>query len=260
MSEKKLEQIKALLRKAESTNSLHEAEAIHAKVTELMFKYSIDEASLADSEKAKDEFEIRHYFFAGSRANVNLKGMSWIGSSSFGDAVKFLYDPTMTRDWRKISPSKDKRKGLYLTAYGFTNELDQFEMLKSSLLIASNRALAKWTRSKEIDEAIETEMYYNGIQYQSAKNKVQKSWLAGYYHSVSVKIGAARRKIAQDTPPEYGLVLVSKEDKVKQYMDKLSTRSGRSQNYGSGFSAGYKAGSSYNTSSTLGGGRRSLTS
>ena len=257
MSEKKLETVKALLAKANSTDSVEEAEALNAKILELMFKYGFDESQLKSEERKQDRFEKRFYFFGGALSKTHLTGAYRVGNASFGNTLRFLYFAEKTYDWRKVSSSRDKRKGLYLEAFGFTQELDQFELLYPTTVIQATRMMARFLR-KDGEDAIVEEMKYSGIQYQSAKLKVQRSYLLGFYSGLARKLTETRRVIVDETPEEYALALIDKAKVIDQQPEFANVRKGRVSNVGSGYSAGVKAGYAHNTSSSVGGGRTAI--
>ena len=124
----KLEKIRALLDKAESSEFPQEAEALTAKAIELMERYRIDEAMIADARPAQDRgkiIEIR--ISAGSGPYVNAR-IDLADQIARNHSVKLLQSTGY------------KGKTIYLI--GYETDVALTEMLYTSLLVQATRAMA----------------------------------------------------------------------------------------------------------------------
>lgn len=125
----KLEKIRALLDKAESTANLFpaEAEALTNKAIELMERYRIDEAMIADSKPPQDRGKIiekRILAGAGPYVNARVRLATLIGEAH---SVRTL----MNTEYR----------GRVLYLIGYETDVELTEMLYTSLLVQATSAL-----------------------------------------------------------------------------------------------------------------------
>lgn len=120
---KKLATIRALLAKAEATGFAAEADAFTEKAQDLMTRYSIDEALLAD---AGEEFEIRsrRVHVENPYARTKAQLLATVGKVN---RVKAIWDD---------------RHGI-ATIVGLSGDLDLAEMLFTSLLVQATRAMTE---------------------------------------------------------------------------------------------------------------------
>ncbi|MET3804312.1 hypothetical protein ABIB25_001307 [Nakamurella sp. UYEF19] len=120
---RKLTTIRALLAKAEATEFAAEADAFTEKAQDLMTRYSIDEALLAD---AGDEFEIRsrRVHVDNPYAQTKAQLLATVGKVN---RVKAIWDD---------------RYGI-ATIVGLPVDLDLAEMLFTSLLVQATRAMTE---------------------------------------------------------------------------------------------------------------------
>jgi hypothetical protein len=126
----KLEKIRALLDKAESTAAEFpaEAEALTAKAVELMERYRIDEAMIADAAPLQDRGKIIE-----TRINV--------GSGPYVNARVHLADQIARNHSVKLLQSVGyKGKMIYLN--GYETDVALTEMLYTSLLVQATRAMS----------------------------------------------------------------------------------------------------------------------
>lgn len=130
----KLEKIRALLDKAESTAAEfpQEAESLTAKAVELMVRYRIDEAMLQDSKPLQDRGEIVEVTFPiGSGPYVNAR-LLLAGEIARNHSVKLL----QSTGW----------KGKQVHLIGYETDVALTEMLYTSLFLQATRAMS----SKEV--------------------------------------------------------------------------------------------------------------
>jgi len=126
MNETKLTVIRALLAKAESTDSPQEAETLTAKAMELLAKYGIDEALLeAKGEKVAQVITKRIVI---SGAYANRRSILWF------NVAKILRVKSV-----QVSNSK---AGYVMMAYGFEADFDRLEILWNSLDLQLANAMA----------------------------------------------------------------------------------------------------------------------
>lgn len=122
----KLSKIRALLDKAESTDSPEEAEALTAKALEWMEKYRIDEMMVADAAPKQDRGKIvQTAFKVGSGPYVNAR-IALAGSISRAHSVTLLIQPGY--------------EGKTVLLNGYETDVALTEMLYTSLLVQATRA------------------------------------------------------------------------------------------------------------------------
>jgi hypothetical protein len=125
----KLAKIRALLDKAESTASEFpdEAEALTAKAIDLMEKYRIDEAMIADAAPLQDRGKIIEIqFLIGSGPYVNAR-------------VQLANEIAKAHSVRLLQSTGYKGKTVYLI--GYETDVALTEMLYTSLLVQATSAL-----------------------------------------------------------------------------------------------------------------------
>lgn len=125
----KLDKIRALLDKAESTATMFpaEAEALTAKAIELMERYRIDEAMIQDAAPLQDRGKIVEVEFSvGAGPYVNAR-------------VQLAYEVAKAHSVKTLISNDYAGKTVYLIGY----ETDVFvtEMLYTSLLVQATKAL-----------------------------------------------------------------------------------------------------------------------
>lgn len=126
----KLEKIRALLDKAESTAADFpaEAEALTAKAIEMMERYRIDEAMIADARPLQDRGEIIEIQFSvGSGPYVNGR-------------VELVHQIAMVHSVKVLTGAGYRGKNVYLI--GYETDVALTEMLYTSLLVQATAALA----------------------------------------------------------------------------------------------------------------------
>lgn len=123
----KLEKIRALLDKAESTEFPQEAEALTAKAISLMERYRIDEAMLADSRPPQDRGKIiEKTINAGSGPYVNAR-------------VHLAHEISMNHSVKMLQSTGYHGKNIHLC--GYETDVALTEMLYTSLLVQATQAM-----------------------------------------------------------------------------------------------------------------------
>ena len=123
----KLGKIRALLDKAESTDSPEEAEALTAKALEWMERYRIDEAMIADAAPRQDRGEIvQTRIPVGSGPYVNAR-IALASAIAQNHSVILLIETTY--------------KGKFILLSGYEGDVLLTEMLYTSLLVQATSAM-----------------------------------------------------------------------------------------------------------------------
>lgn len=146
MEHKMIEKIQALLNKAGSTDSPAEAEALQERANSMMTKYLIDEAMLEASKPAAarmvPESRDLNITEAGDPLFEQLADLVTIVARHFRCEAVF-YGLTK-QSWRTFAK-----------VYGFSSDLDAFEMMYTSLLLALRGQLEpKPDLTKSFDENV----------------------------------------------------------------------------------------------------------
>jgi hypothetical protein len=225
--DQQLSRIRALLAKAEDDAATPaEAEAYTAKAVELMAKYGVDRAMLADSDPTSDVPGDRVITMTGSYALDKQHLCSQVAMALGCKTVL-----------RKRYPSGVKTLSVHLFGYGA--DLERAEMLFTSLLLQSANALA----------AERVPFGHNAAAY-------RRSWLAGYTATVANRLHSAEqraRRAADATQGHAGaqagrsfdLVLVDRAAVVQSRLAEAYPKLGKSrprQLSGDGYSNGVDAG------------------
>jgi hypothetical protein len=210
VTEALLARVRKLLAKAEDPACTPaEAEAFTAKATELIAKYGVDQALLAESDPARDP--------VGDRV-VTLDPPYALDKAGLLAAVAV---PLRCRVVRRT------RDGVRLHLFGHAADLERVELLFTSLLVQAAHGLA----------AVPVPAYEHPAAF-------RRSWLAGFAHAIGSRLTEAE-KHAAEAEPGAELVLVRRSDLVDQRMaeayPKLRTAA-RRRLAGSGLEQGYAAG------------------
>ncbi|MFI1799836.1 DUF2786 domain-containing protein [Streptomyces sp. NPDC020379] len=163
-----LAKIRALLAKAEDpASSPAEAEAFFAKAAELMAKYGIEQAMLADSDPAMDRPGDRVIVVEGTYVNDRLYLLGYIAEA--------LNCPGLT---------KDKSRGrTEVHLFGYESDLDRVELLFTSLLL----------------------QMFNGMRqgrpaYGEKLITYRKSWMAGFILRIDERLREIEARARQEAP------------------------------------------------------------
>ena len=216
--------INALLRKAESTGSQAEADALFGKAQELMTKWAIDDAML-DQARGKDEQE-------------KIEQRVVILRSNFYDADAGILTSVAVNNQARVLVTErkgEKRGERYAYIVGFPTDLDRVEMLFTSMMIQMGSALEQHIRN--LPEPLASDRY--------AKKQERKSFRIGFSSRIYTRLREARDTTAQTgTGNPYALALQSKEERVQNYLDEMGAgpkRRGKQKISSSGYVAGQRA-------------------
>jgi hypothetical protein len=240
--ERFIDKVNKLIAKMESTTP-EEAEAIAAKVTELMERHAIDESMLAAArgESTPDKIVEKTIPFKGIYASSHRLLMSAVGH---GSGFRNLQN--------RISQSH--HVGYWI---GFEREVATAEMLLASLLLQAERAQREFMKSRNVEH-----QGYTAFEKATAR----RSFLDGFAEGVQSTMVKARRHAQEqakadyaaaapehttgertDGTPSVALVLASRDQQINDWVDKRygklrATRSrSRTHDYSAG-SAGRVAG------------------
>jgi hypothetical protein len=156
-----LAKIRALLAKAEATEFPDEAETLTAKAAELMAKYGIEQAKLADAEPDRDPIGDHHRIamdapYARDKAQL----LNWI-AQALGCRVII----------------HTRAAGISVTLFGFQSDRERAEMLFTSLLVQAAHALA----------VVE-------IPWGENKAVYRRTWYTGYAQAIYIRLTEAERR------------------------------------------------------------------
>ncbi|MCL6734429.1 DUF2786 domain-containing protein [Streptomyces neyagawaensis] len=236
-AESLLAKVRALLAKAEDpASTTAEAEAFTAKAAELMAKYGIERAMLADANADTDTPADRIITMDNPWAREKQGLVAGIVEALRGQAVL-----------------RDKGSLHRVHMFGYQSDLERAELLYTSLLLQMTQQLAH----------VEVPWGENARAY-------RRSWIIGFRYEVVRRIKAAEaRAVAEASRPEAAsssgrsteLVLADRkaiiEQRVFAEFGKLKAR--RTTYRGSGFGDGQAAGRTANIGQTgLRGGRRAI--
>lgn len=232
----KLSKIRALLDKAESTASTfpEEAEALTAKAIELMERYRIDEAMIADAAPLQDRgriIEIR--FSVGSGPYVNAR-------------VELAHQIAMAHSVRLLQQTGYKGKTVYLI--GYETDVALTEMLYTSLLVQATSALA----SPEVKAS--KPGYEHGTAF-------SRSFLLAFAYRIGERLRESSKTASDAQTPtgerSVALVLADRTKDVDADVLRRYGRVGRARSStGSSSSEGHAAGSAAASRADLGTNRR----
>jgi hypothetical protein len=240
---KQLEKIRGLLDKAESTEFPEEARLLSEKAQDLMTKYALTDHDLRllSDPTTVDIVETREVkvFAPYSRAKGHV-----LSAAAKGNGCKVVFDSTERKR------SEGNYRVMYLT--GFSRDVDNAEMLYTSLLVQATKELLTTKRPE----------WEHGKTWSN-------SFLIGYATEVGDRLRQRRRVVAQETVvivdgAERNLlpVLASRTAKVEEAYEKRwggHLRSGpASQVRGGGYGAGRTAGARANVGDPAVGNRRAL--
>jgi hypothetical protein len=210
MTDALLARVRKLLAKAEDPACTPaEAEAFTAKATELIAKYGVDQALLAESDPARDP--------VGDRV-VALDPPYALDKAGLLAAVAV---PLRCRVVRRT------RDGVRIHLFGHAADLERVELLFTSLLVQAAHGLA----------AVPVPVREHPAAY-------RRSWLAGFAHAIGSRLAEAEKQ-AVAAEPGAELVLVRRTDLVDRRMaeeyPQLRTAA-RRRLAGGGLEHGYAAG------------------
>ncbi|MFH8414386.1 DUF2786 domain-containing protein [Streptomyces collinus] len=190
----KLATIKALLAKAEDpAASPAEAEAYFGRAADLMAKYGIDQALLAESQPGTDEITSRSFDIKGKyvpdRAALLFSITHALGAQN-------VY-------WGLVDRETGKRYR-NVRVYAHESTLERIEILFSTLQLQALNGMKKARP-----------------QYGESTTAYRKSWMAGFASTVRRRLAEAEETAVRETTVESGtsteLVLVEREAAVERH-------------------------------------------
>lgn len=220
--------IAKLLAKAEKTDSDEERDALNAKAERLMLRLGIEAAELeATGEVKPEEIITDHRDFLGNYAITMLPSMYSV-LRSFGNLSGYFVTFSYTR-----------RR---LVVVGHKSDVEAFMVLAESLAIQVMHALSIWQKANREQRRGLTDMQ---------KYNQHRDFIDGFFVTVSKRVRVEKTEEEKDASPGAALVLVSKAERVDDFMKEnhsdLRPARGRSS-YGDGQSyvAGKEAGRTAN--------------
>ncbi len=215
-----LDKVRKLLAKAENPACTPaEAEAFNLKAAELIAKYGVDRALLAEADPTSDIVGDRVIDLLPPYAIDKCGLLSGVASALRCQAV------------RRQTWSGD-RKAFSMHLFGFASDLDRVELLFTSLLVQASQSLS----------VQQPPVWENIAAY-------RRSWLVGFTSAVVIRLRAAESRAAADVPAPTGrsvaLVLADRGTHVDQRMTEVYPRlrfAGQRRLAGSGRGQGYAAG------------------
>ncbi|ATI18929.1 hypothetical protein SEA_JANUS_66 [Streptomyces phage Janus] len=217
----KLAKIKALLAKAEDpAASPEEAEAYFGRAADLMAKYGIDQALLAESQPRTDKITNRAFDIEGKYVPDRASLLFAITHALGAQNVYWNHTDHMTR-----------KRYRTVRVYAHESTLDRIELLFASLQLQALNGVAKARP-----------------EWGESTTSYRKSWLAGFASSVRRRLEQAQETAVQESEQQgvgAELVLVKREEAVqrffKQAHPKVKTAAPRRLS-GSGWGDGRAAG------------------
>ncbi|MEU7148461.1 DUF2786 domain-containing protein [Streptomyces sp. NPDC045456] len=235
----KLAKIRAILAKAEDpAASPEEAQAYFAKAAELMSRYGIERAMLAEAQPETDKPVERVVFEKGSYLLDRVELLMSIVNALGGQSVRWrVYDWESGKYVQKIK------------MYGYESVLDRAEMLYTSLLLQAFNGMKQGRPMRG-----------------ESTTAYRKAWLTGFRYTVTQRLSQAEQMAVEEANRQLGgrsaeLVLARREDAIRAIFKaahpKLRTAPKRRLT-GSGWREGAEAGerADLGTSARLNSGRR----
>jgi hypothetical protein len=219
MSEKLLERIGALLAKAESTDSPHEAEALTAKAQQLATLHAIDLAAARERTQRSRERQtpVQRKTIIGRRGEQGLR-----------HRVNLFTVIARVNDVRVDVA----RNSTYVLAFGFASDLEVVEALYTSLVTqmvaAANAAIARGEHRDEVywSEAAQA--------WRSDARVFRTAFNATFVRTIHERLQAARQAAVDEEAARHGagdpstgaLVLARKAEEVADFHRRTSEARG----------------------------------
>lgn len=192
-----LAKIRALLAKAERTTNPHEAEAYNTKVAELVAKYGIDQALLAEKVPELNIPGDKRITVQGPYLQGKVELICWVASA--------LRCRTVKRSW-------GSRTELEVHVFGIQSDLERFEILYTSLLLQASSGLQR----------VE-------VPYWEHARTFRNAWLRGFSAAVVARLRKAealaeqnaRQTAAEAGTPGVALVLADRKALVDRRVEEL---------------------------------------
>jgi hypothetical protein len=186
----KLDVVRKLLAKAEKAGTPEEAETYAAKAEELMARYSIDAALLAQQPGVNDPMESR---------TITLDGYP-IPKAMVLQAV------AQNMNCKIVLTSSYRSRGIKVASiYGHASDIEAFDILATSLLLQATTAATAW--SKRPGAA--------GINDRTFRH----NFLIGFAQQVAYRMAKAREvAVTESGSPGTALALVDRSRQVEDYV------------------------------------------
>jgi hypothetical protein len=215
-----LDRVRKLLAKAEGDGvTVHEAEALTAKATELMARYGIDRARLAAIRPETDRPADRIFDIDGPWASVKIYLLAEVASALRCACVEV-----------------DRPGGRRLHVFGYGSDIERAAILYASLLVQMARGLAA------------EQVPVTGASARAWR----RSWMLGYASAAAARVRAAEDHAAAEaagdaalaTAPSTSIVLASRAETVSRLADEAYplTRATRVTCASTGYQDGYREG------------------
>ena len=198
------ERIAALLRKAESTDSPAEAEALTEKAEQLMIKWGISELITDTETKRKAEIRTVRMTYSEVGAKYLADGMAQlfghqIVAGLLGDQARCI-----------IETRYDRRK--ILVVVGFDRDMDRLNMLHDSLVLQALYALEAWRATADV-------RYLRSVQTAADHRRDQIQFMWGFAHTVKTRLEAMR--VQEQEQAEVGTALAVRSSEVEDRFQEL---------------------------------------
>jgi len=252
------DKVAALLRKADSTDSEHERDALISKAQQLMSKYGIDQALIdaANGKVRSDEIELRKIVTAGlfhevkvdlvfGIARANRCKTVYRSSGQWGD-TRTVGEKTY-KDWHEVD------------IVGYRSDLDAVDFLYANLSLQCSSALAAWHKANKQE-------WWSKHQDHKERRTFIRAFAQEVTHRLNLarlaaeKEAAAEQAARNNTTEEEGakgvaLALRSRADNVSDWYDNHYGSSLRTvtRRYSSGSAGAHEAGRSAGRTANIGG-------
>ncbi|MFB4312905.1 DUF2786 domain-containing protein [Actinomadura sp. 21ATH] len=220
VAESLLLKIRALLAKAESTDSPAEAQALTGKAADLMAKYGIERAMLADVAPQDDPIGGREIFIPAPYARDKREILMRIAQAL---GCKFIL--------------RQKGNRIFGVPFGYDSDIERIEMLFTSVLVQAAHELA-----------------VTEVPWREDPKAFRRSWYQGYAIAIGARLREAEARARNRAEAEQqttaggrsaALVLVDRATKLERaYEDQFAgiKKARTRQLSGGGRRAGYQAG------------------
>lgn len=235
--------IAGLLAKAESTTNEHERDAFNKKAEELMLRYGIEQAELESVGKVRPE---------------EITQETIVFTTPFHAIVgSFVNGITTSLGSLSVLQSRGaKQRQIVIWIIGHKTDVEHAVILVNSLWSQANLAVSAWAKGPAKQDL----MYQ--ISDSQGRWRARREFVRAFGHTVYQRIAAERQVQEQSASTGASLVLVSKQERVDDWMHKHhNVREARHSSLmggQSGYSAGVQAGQQADIGTRGIGGRKTL--
>lgn len=214
-----LDRIRKLLAQAEHPHtSEQEAEVFSGRAEALMHKYAIDQAMVQSKSGTDETIEVREIKVTAPYAKEKSLLASSVARAFGAEAVMFN-----SGGWGR---------GGYVKVVGWTSDLEQVEVLFTSLLIQAARDVMR-----------------QRVPFGEDKAAYRSSWMLGFRSGAGNRLARLRKQATAEANEATGngaeMVLVSRHAQIeKRFAEEFpTTHTVKVRSSGSGYRAGYESGS-----------------